>query len=72
VARIPHHRPPHAAAVSFLGRLVTGRTTPSSCMTGRGLAIDPAMLEAMMTMGGSLSWEMVHFISEVASERNRE
>jgi len=67
--RIPRRPPPNPAA-SFLGTLLERGAHPSSETTRRAPAIDPAILEATMTMGGWVSWEMVHFISEIASERN--
>jgi hypothetical protein len=72
MARIDHSARPHTAAASFLGRLLRRRTPPPSGACARPLAIDPAILEAMLTTGGWVSWEMAHFISETASERTGE
>ena len=68
--RIPGRPPPNTAAASFLGRLLGPRASPSAGTSWRTRSIDPGILEATMTTGGWVSWEMVHFISEIASERN--
>jgi hypothetical protein len=68
--RLPHRPPANAVATSFLGRLLERRTPRAYGTTGR--TIDPAIFEATMTMGGWVSWEMVHFISEIASRPKNE
>ena len=70
VPRVPRRPAPNTAA--FLGWLLERRTRPSFGTRRRPPVIDPSILEATMTMGGWVSWEMVHFISEIAAERKTE
>src|SRR5580698_1869854 len=46
-----------------------GGVRSSSSLPGPGSEIQPVVTAAAMMMGGWVSWEMVHFISEVALTR---
>ncbi len=70
--RIPRRPSPIPSTTRRRGRPPEYGSPPLSGATQRALAIDPTMLEATMMIGGWVSWEMVHFISEVGREWNEE